>query len=110
MRKLTETAPAPSLPLEIKPPISVPIPAVSIPVPAPVVPVASASTILGSKQQHQAVEMSSKLPQKWNTKNLGWRLGADLTSAACAASMIAPVISIIDRFVSRLPLSHLQST
>ncbi|KAI8632491.1 hypothetical protein F5Y19DRAFT_365969 [Xylariaceae sp. FL1651] len=52
---------------------------------------------LSGKQQ--AVEMSSKLRGQWNTKNLGLRLGVDLTSAACAASMIAPVISIIDRSI-----------
>ncbi len=34
---------------------------------------------------------------KWNTKNLGLRLGADLISAASAAVLVAPVISIIDR-------------
>ncbi|KAG4221337.1 hypothetical protein PC116_g30187 [Phytophthora cactorum] len=49
-----------------------------------------------------AVEMpSSGLQQQgWNTKNLGLRLGADFTSAACAASMVAPLISIIDRNVA----------
>ncbi|KAI8962339.1 hypothetical protein F5Y11DRAFT_323168 [Daldinia sp. FL1419] len=47
-----------------------------------------------------AVEMSSSgLQKRWNTKNLGLRLGADLTSAACAASMVAPLISIIDRSI-----------
>ncbi|OTB13961.1 hypothetical protein K445DRAFT_368151 [Daldinia sp. EC12] len=48
-----------------------------------------------------AVEMpSSGLQQQgWNTKNLGLRLGADFTSAACAASMVAPLISIIDRSI-----------
>ncbi|KAI1502403.1 hypothetical protein F5X99DRAFT_379393 [Biscogniauxia marginata] len=34
-----------------------------------------------------------------NTKNLGLRLGADFTSAACAASMVAPIVSIIDRSI-----------
>lgn len=38
----------------------------------------------------------------WNTKNLGLRLGADLVSAASAAVLVAPVISIIDRYA--LPL------
>ncbi|KAI0116891.1 hypothetical protein F4814DRAFT_414331 [Daldinia grandis] len=42
---------------------------------------------------------SSGLQQRWNTTNLGLRLGADLTSAACAASMVAPLISIIDRSI-----------
>ncbi|KAI6090092.1 hypothetical protein F4821DRAFT_36234 [Hypoxylon rubiginosum] len=47
-----------------------------------------------------AVEMpSSKLQQQWNTKNLGLRLGADFASAASAASMVAPLIAIIDRSI-----------
>lgn len=45
-----------------------------------------------------AVDMpSTKLQQQWNTKNLGLRLGTDFASAACAASMVAPLISIIDK-------------
>ncbi|KAL2018226.1 hypothetical protein VTK56DRAFT_1133 [Thermocarpiscus australiensis] len=36
---------------------------------------------------------------KWNTKNLALRLGADLISAASAAVLVAPVISIIDRSI-----------
>jgi len=34
---------------------------------------------------------------KWNTKNLALRLGADAVSAASAAVLVAPIISIIDR-------------
>ncbi|KAJ2992189.1 hypothetical protein NUW58_g2253 [Xylaria curta] len=71
---LTRTMPAPGVPLDTKPPVSV-----------------------STKQQ--TVEVPSKLSQQWNTKNLGSRLGADIVSAACAASMIAPVISIIDRSI-----------
>ncbi|KAI0914884.1 hypothetical protein F4823DRAFT_196813 [Ustulina deusta] len=67
---LTGTEPAPDLSLEAKPPI-----------------------------KQQAVGMPSELSQQWNTKNLSFRLGADAASAACAASMIAPVISIIDRSI-----------
>ncbi|OAQ68849.1 hypothetical protein VFPPC_13740 [Pochonia chlamydosporia 170] len=37
--------------------------------------------------------------QKWNTKNLAWRLTADATGAACAGALVAPVISIIDRSI-----------
>ena len=44
------------------------------------------------------VEMpKTKLQEKWNTKNLGWRLASDLVAAASAASLVAPIISIIDR-------------
>ena len=41
--------------------------------------------------------MESK--NKWNTENLLWRVGADVTSAATAGVLIAPVITIIDRYV-----------
>ncbi len=36
---------------------------------------------------------------QWNTASLGLRLGADLTSAASASALIAPVICVIDRYV-----------
>ncbi|KAK3400023.1 hypothetical protein B0T20DRAFT_468320 [Sordaria brevicollis] len=52
-------------------------------------------------QTHQitkAVEETTTT-SKWNTKNLGLRLGADLVSAASAAVLVAPVISIIDRSI-----------
>jgi hypothetical protein len=35
----------------------------------------------------------------WNTKNLGLRLASDFVSGACAATLVAPVITIIDKFV-----------
>ncbi|KAH7319867.1 hypothetical protein B0I35DRAFT_430034 [Stachybotrys elegans] len=38
-------------------------------------------------------------PPRWNTSNLGWRLGTDFVSAACAGVLVAPVISIIDRSI-----------
>ncbi|KAI1430501.1 hypothetical protein GGR50DRAFT_208212 [Xylaria sp. CBS 124048] len=48
--------------------------------------------------EQQAVETPSTL-REWNTKNLGLRIGADFVSAACAASMLAPIVSIIDRSI-----------
>jgi hypothetical protein len=39
----------------------------------------------------------SDTTSKWNTKNLGLRLGADFLGAASAAVLVAPIISIIDR-------------
>jgi hypothetical protein len=42
-------------------------------------------------------EMPHKVRRKWNTESLGLRLGADAVAAACAAGLVAPVISIIDR-------------
>ncbi|KAK0672550.1 hypothetical protein QBC41DRAFT_380476 [Cercophora samala] len=41
----------------------------------------------------------SEQTTKWNTKNLPFRLGADLVSAASAAVLVAPIISIIDRSI-----------
>lgn len=42
----------------------------------------------------------------WNTKNLTSRLGADFLSAASAASMVAPLIAIIDRYDHPLYFLH----
>ncbi|GAP92799.2 hypothetical protein SAMD00023353_9500080 [Rosellinia necatrix] len=66
--------------------------------PAPALPLDAKHPVAASTEQ-QAIEMPSKASRPWNTKNLGLRLGADAVSAACAASMIAPVISIIDRSI-----------
>ncbi|KAK6189339.1 Vacuolar protein-sorting-associated protein 36 [Pestalotiopsis sp. IQ-011] len=46
-----------------------------------------------------SAEVKAQLDKKWNTKNLGLRLAADFASAACAASMVAPLISVIDRSI-----------
>ncbi|KAF9874648.1 hypothetical protein CkaCkLH20_07785 [Colletotrichum karsti] len=46
------------------------------------------------------VEMEAKMREtKWNTTNLGMRLGADFISAACAGTLVAPIVSIIDRSI-----------
>jgi hypothetical protein len=37
------------------------------------------------------------LERRWNTKNLGLRLGSDAVSAASAGALVAPLISVIDR-------------
>ncbi|KAK4098311.1 hypothetical protein N658DRAFT_455343 [Parathielavia hyrcaniae] len=42
---------------------------------------------------------NSSTSAKWNTKDLAFRLGADLISAASAAVLVAPIISIIDRSI-----------
>jgi hypothetical protein len=45
-------------------------------------------------------------PTIWNTKNLGLRLASDFVSGASAATMVAPIITIIDKLVvnpSELP-------
>lgn len=38
-------------------------------------------------------------PKVWNTKNLGLRLAADFTAGFSAACMVAPLITVIDKFV-----------
>lgn len=38
----------------------------------------------------------------WNTKNLGLRLASDFVSGGTAATMVAPLITIIDKFVLSL--------
>ncbi|TRX96629.1 hypothetical protein FHL15_002531 [Xylaria flabelliformis] len=68
-------------------------------VPTPGLPLDTKSKSPAPSTTKQPAVQSSKLSQRWNTKNLGLRLGADAASAACAASMIAPVISIIDRSI-----------
>ncbi len=63
--------------------------------PPPELKLAVAAPLAAASQKK--VEMSTTLQQQWNTKNLGLRLGADAASAACAAGLVAPLISIIDR-------------
>ncbi|KAL8382528.1 hypothetical protein RB595_006351 [Gaeumannomyces hyphopodioides] len=62
-------------------------------------------TSLATAAAGQNINIAAPIPRptttrrKWNTKNLGWRLGADAVSAGAAASMVAPLISIIDRSI-----------
>jgi hypothetical protein len=62
--------PAPNLKLDPRPPLPLPNPKIA---------------------------MAGKLPQKWNTKGLGLRVGADVVSAASASVLVAPVVMVIDR-------------
>ncbi|OAG43873.1 hypothetical protein AYO21_01725 [Fonsecaea monophora] len=50
------------------------------------------------------VSVEQKKPAQWNTRNLGLRLGADVTSAASASVLIAPIITVIDRLGPRVCL------
>lgn len=50
------------------------------------------------KSQLSTDEKTTKPQSKWNTKNLFSRLASDVASAAAAASLVAPIISIIDRY------------
>lgn len=38
-------------------------------------------------------------PKVWNTKNLGLRLATDFTAGFSAAVLVAPLITIIDKYV-----------
>lgn len=51
------------------------------------------------KERHDVGESKSEdaTTGQWNTKNLGMRVGADLTAAACAGILVAPIITIIDK-------------
>ncbi|KAK6600110.1 hypothetical protein H4I96_07436 [Botrytis cinerea] len=42
-------------------------------------------------------------PREWNTKNLPYRLGVDFVSGATAATMVAPIITIIDKYYAKMP-------
>lgn len=42
---------------------------------------------------------------KWNIKDLPWRITTDIMSAACASGLVAPLITIIDRYFPHLPYS-----
>ncbi|KAL8834846.1 MAG: hypothetical protein Q9170_003588 [Blastenia crenularia] len=46
------------------------------------------------------VPASSPYPPQWNTKHLSFRIASDTASAACAAGLVAPLITIIDRSLS----------
>lgn len=58
---------------------------------------------LNSKSPGPATMTSAK--RTWNTDKLGLRLSSDALSAACAGALVAPLISIIDRYVFSLYLS-----
>lgn len=78
--KATEGEPVANSPpvLDSKPPISVSLPA-NLP-------------ILQSETPSRTTEQKQR-----NTKNLPWRLGADVAAAASAGALVAPIITIIDR-------------
>ena len=69
------------------------VPAAALPVPLPVPDV----KLKPSLPESPLPKMTEKLPPKWNTKNLGLRLGVDAVAASCAAGLVAPIIAIIDQ-------------
>jgi hypothetical protein len=48
----------------------------------------------------QAAQAPLQEPHVWNTKNLGLRMASDFVSGFCAATMVAPVITVIDKYVT----------
>ena len=46
---------------------------------------------------------------KYNTKNLGLRLGADAAAAASAGLLVAPLITMIDKYVHPIHSIHPQA-
>lgn len=53
-----------------------------------------------TKPQLEGKDVAPTVKTKWNTKNLALRWAADIASASCAAGLVAPLISIIDRYVT----------
>ncbi|KAK4200414.1 hypothetical protein QBC40DRAFT_71639 [Triangularia verruculosa] len=67
--------------------------------PLPLTSVTAAAAIMDAKTTTTSAVPPSEQTRKWNTKNLPFRLGTDLVSAASAAVLVAPIISIIDRSI-----------
>lgn len=49
--------------------------------------------------QATTTKQQSKEVKVWNTKNLGLRLASDIVSGGAAATMVAPLITVIDKSV-----------
>lgn len=47
----------------------------------------------------KAVESTLVKPRVWNTERLGLRIASDFVSGAVAAVSVAPLITVIDKFV-----------
>lgn len=63
---------------------------------APVVDTEGKGWGLGSKL---AVKEKEKGSKQWNTANLGSRLTVDAACAATAGGLVAPIITIVDKYV-----------
>lgn len=59
-------------------------------------------------QKMAAINEKKNEARIWNTKNLSMRLGVDTIAAASAAVLVAPLISVIDRYVH--PHQYLSQT
>lgn len=58
---------------------------------------------IAAEAQKQVDEVAEKVGLKesrdWNTKNLARRLGVDAMCAATAGGLVAPIITIVDKYV-----------
>lgn len=52
-------------------------------------------------------KMALPSTSKWNIADLGMRLGADVVSAATASIIVAPVITLIDRYATAPTVRHM---
>lgn len=60
--------------------------------------IASAVDVVGwSAPKALPNPVTSAKAKTWNTRHLGWRIGADAISAASAGVLVAPIINVIDR-------------
>jgi hypothetical protein len=53
-------------------------------------------------RSQKASEPLREAKKTWNTKNLGLRLASDFIAGASAATLVAPLITVIDKSVSSL--------
>lgn len=61
---------------------------------------------IGTLSLPSEVVLSGKMStatSNWSSSDLGTRIGADVVSAAAASITVAPIISVIDRFVYGCP-------
>lgn len=69
--------------------------------------IASPVDVVGwTKSKMPGGEELGQKTSSWNTRDLGWRVGADATAAACAGSLVAPIIYVIDRYVFEFVRCH----
>jgi len=64
---------------------------------APGVVAATAEVAKWRPREVSVDSMKDDSRKAWNTRALGWRVGADFASAASAGVLVAPIITTIDR-------------
>ena len=51
------------------------------------------------RSESQGSSISPDAGRRYNVQNLPWRITSDLTAAACASLLVAPLIAMIDKYV-----------